>query len=120
MEVFVHRDPTGYQTFDMEGIDELEEHLKSVETFEPLDDNEEVHLDITGRWSEIRELLSQDCFKEIWFDPRTSPSAVRYFCDVCGIGEWSTSEKLPDGWITKKDEADRLILCPVCKEGKND
>lgn len=73
MEVFVHRSPTGYQTFDMEGIEELEEHLRNVHTLQPLDDNDEVHVEITGKWGEIRELLSQPCFKEIWFDPRRSP-----------------------------------------------
>ncbi|GAJ00231.1 unnamed protein product, partial [marine sediment metagenome] len=33
------------------------------------DEKEEVHVEITGPWGEIRGLLSQPCFKQIWFDP---------------------------------------------------
>lgn len=70
MDIFVHRSPTGCQTFDLEGVEELEEQLKSCDTFEPLDDKSEVHVDITGTWAEIRQLLSQPYFKDRWFDPR--------------------------------------------------
>lgn len=69
LDVFVHRDPSGFETFDMEDIKELEEQLKGLDTFKPLDDKEEVHVEITGPWSEIRELLSQPYFNRIWFDP---------------------------------------------------
>ena len=69
LDVFVHRNPTGFETFDMEGIEELEEQLKGIDTFKPLDDKGEVYVEITGPWGEIRELLSQPCFKQIWFDP---------------------------------------------------
>lgn len=71
LDVFVHRDPTGFETFDMEGIEELEEQLKGIDTFKPLDDKQEVHVEITGPWEEIRELLSQPFFKKIWFDPES-------------------------------------------------
>ena len=70
MEVFINRSPTGCETFDLEDINELEEQLKSCDTFAPLDDKSEVHVEITGTWGEIRELLSQPCFKDIWFRPK--------------------------------------------------
>ena len=69
MDIFVHRNPTGCETFDLEDIAELEEQLKGMDTFKPLDDKSEIHVEITGTWGEIRELLSQPCFKDIWFDP---------------------------------------------------
>lgn len=72
LDMFVHRAPTGFETFDMEGIEELEEQLKGIDTFKPLDDGQEIHVEITGPWGEIRELLSQPFFNKIWFDP-TSP-----------------------------------------------
>lgn len=71
MNVFVHRDPTGFETFDMEGIEELEEQLKGIDTFKPLGDEQEVHVEITGEWGEIRELLSQPFFGKIWFNPES-------------------------------------------------
>lgn len=71
LDVFVHRNPSGFETFDLEGIEELEEQLKGIDTFKPLDDKQEVHVDITGPWGEIRELLAQPCFKRIWFDPKS-------------------------------------------------
>lgn len=71
LDVFVHRAPAGFETFDMEGIEELEEQLKGIDTFKPLDDKQEVHVEITGPWEEIRELLSQPFFKKIWFDPES-------------------------------------------------
>jgi len=69
MDIFVHRGPTGYETSDMEDVAELREQLDRVTTFAPLDDQAEVHLDIRGTWGEIRELLAQPCFKDIWFRP---------------------------------------------------
>jgi len=71
LDVFVHRNPTGFETFDMEGIEELEEQLKGIDTFKPFDDKQEVHVEITGPWGEIRELLSQPFFKKIWFNPES-------------------------------------------------
>jgi hypothetical protein len=69
MEVFVHRSPSGFETCDLEGVEELEEMLRGVETFKSLDDDQEVRAEITGTWSEIRDLLSQPFFKGIWFRP---------------------------------------------------
>jgi len=70
MDIFVHRNPTGCETLDLEDIVELEEQLRGMDTFSPLDDKAEVHVEITGTWSEIRELLSQSYFKDVWFDPK--------------------------------------------------
>lgn len=72
MDVFVHRNPVGCETFDLEGIEELEEQLKAIDTFKPLDDEEQILVEISGPWGEIRDLLSQPFFNKIWFDP-TSP-----------------------------------------------
>ena len=69
MEIFINRNPTGCETFDLEDIKELEEQLKSFDALAPLDDKSEVHVEITGTWGEIRELLSQPYFKDIWVDP---------------------------------------------------
>ena len=70
MDVFVHRNPTGCETSDLEDIAELEEQLKGIDTFSPLDDKSEVLVKITGNRGEIRDLLSQPCFKDIWFTPK--------------------------------------------------
>ena len=66
MDVFVHRNPTGCETFDLGDIAELEEQLREMDTFRPLDDKAEIHVEITGTWGEIRELLTQPCFKDVW------------------------------------------------------
>ena len=66
MEVFIHRSPIGVETFDLEDIQELEEHLKGFDTFKPLSDKEEITVEIKGSWGEIRELLSHSCFQNIW------------------------------------------------------
>lgn len=68
MEVFVNRNPTGCETFDLEDINELAEQLGSFSAVEPLEDKSEVKLEITGNWGEIRQLLSEPCFKDIWFE----------------------------------------------------
>jgi len=66
MDVFINRNPTGCETFDLEDIKELEEQLGLFTGLTPLDDKSEIHVEITGPWREIRELLSQPCFKDIW------------------------------------------------------
>ena len=70
MEIFVHRDPVGYMTSELEDIRELEEHLGYSPSLNQLNDNSEVSVEITGTWSEIKNLLSQPCFKGAWFDPK--------------------------------------------------
>lgn len=67
MEVFVNRSPTGYVTSELEDMAELQELLGGVATLRPLDDEAEVHVEITGKWGEIRDLLAQPCFKDVWF-----------------------------------------------------
>ena len=116
MEVFINRNPTGCETFDLEDLKELEEQLGSFSALGPLEDKSEVKVEISGTWGEIKELLSQPYFKDIWFDPRRSPSAVQYFCDVCGAGEWGHSDRLPKGWSVKKYEDGGVILCSKCNQ----
>lgn len=72
MDIFVNRSPTGCETFDLEDMNELEEQLGSFSALGPLDDRSEVKVEITGAWGEIKEFLSQPCFKDIWFDPERS------------------------------------------------
>lgn len=72
MEVFINRNPTGCETFDLENLNELEEQLGSFSALAPLNDKAEIKVEITGTWGEIKELLSQPCFKSIWFDPQRS------------------------------------------------
>jgi len=116
MDVFINRNPTGCETFDLEDIKELEEQLSSFAGLTPLDDKSEIHVEIIGTWAEIRELLSQPCFKDIWFDLERSPNAVQYFCDVCGAGEWAHSDRLPQGWMAKKEKGGGVILCVKCAQ----
>jgi len=73
MEVFIHRTPVGYTTVGLEGVEELEEKLQGLVTFEPLNDDEEVTVEITGRWGKIKSLLSGPAFADIWFNPDRSP-----------------------------------------------
>jgi len=69
MEVFVHRSPRGFETSDMDGIEELEERLKGIDTFKPFDESEEVTMEVKAPWWQIRQLLSQPLLMDIWFDP---------------------------------------------------
>lgn len=66
MEVFVHRQPTGYKTSVLEDVQELGELLTN---FGPLGDDDEVTVEITAPWRLIRELLSQPMFSDAWFSP---------------------------------------------------
>lgn len=72
MEVFVHRQPKGYLTKDLEDVKELGELLTN---YGPLADDDEVTAEITGPWSTIKELLSHPVFMslfgDIWFNPKT-------------------------------------------------
>jgi hypothetical protein len=68
MEVFVHRDPAGYMTDEMEGVQELGEMLTN---YGPLGDDDEVTVEIKAPWSFIRDLLSLPVFGEIWFHSPT-------------------------------------------------
>jgi hypothetical protein len=71
MEVWVRRDPTGFETFDMEGVEELEEHMKGLVSFGPLEDSSEVCVEITCTWAEAKDMLSLPFFSKIWFDPKS-------------------------------------------------
>ena len=70
MEVFVHRQPKGFITKDLEDIEELAEQLGNYGLLTP---DEEVTIEITAKWSEIRDILSQPAFANIWFNPKTDP-----------------------------------------------
>jgi hypothetical protein len=69
LEVFVHRSPSGFKTQELGDIEELEEQLKKLDTFEPLNENEEITMEVKGPWWIIRLLLQQPLLKDIWFDP---------------------------------------------------
>lgn len=116
MDVFVNRNPTGCETFDLEDLKELEEQLGSFSALGPLDDKSEVKVEITGTWAEIKELLSQPYFKDIWFDPETSPNAVGYCCDNCEVTEWDRGDRLPKGWVVAERDGIKVFLCPKCKK----
>ena len=66
MEVFVHRQPKGYITNELEDVHELGELLSK---YDPLGDEDEVTIEITGPWHRIRELLSGPMFSDVWFAP---------------------------------------------------
>lgn len=74
MEIFVYRDQSGLITFDFEDVNELEEHLKKYR-LPKMEGNDDIHVEITGNWSEIKTLLSDPLFKGIWFDPKKLPPA---------------------------------------------
>ena len=91
MEIYVHRDPSGYLTSDMEHVAQLQEYLEGLATAKPLDDKAEVHLEITGTWGEIRELLSQPCFRDNWQHAEGATGVWKYdaeehrvTCLLCG------------------------------------
>jgi hypothetical protein len=70
MNVWVNREPTGCETFDLEDINELEEQLGSFNALDPLTELSDIKVEISGTWKEIKELLSQPFFKDIWFNPQ--------------------------------------------------
>ena len=64
MDVFVYREPKGFETRDLEDIDELGEQLTN---YGPLTDDTEVKVEITASWREIKGLLSLPGMEAIWF-----------------------------------------------------
>ena len=73
MDVFVYREPKGFETRDLEGIEELGEQLTN---YGPLTGETEVKVEITASWRKIKELLSLVEFsltEAIWFNPETAP-----------------------------------------------
>jgi hypothetical protein len=69
MEVFVHRDPTGYTMDEVENVQELQELLSSG-NYGPLSDSDEVTMEIRAPWTFIRDLLCHPFFAELWFNPK--------------------------------------------------
>jgi len=120
MDVWVNREPTGCEIFELEDIQELEEQLGSFGALKPLDDKSEIKVEITGTWGEIRELLTQSFFKDIWFNPRRiRPDVVGYGCAFCGIlGDAAPDGSLPEGWEQRHFEDGAHYLCPDCKEDR--
>ena len=66
MDVFVHREPTGCATSDLENVKELDEILSYLATVKPLCDDSEIKIDIICTWEEATVILAQSCFKDIW------------------------------------------------------
>lgn len=64
MEIFVHRQPKGFLTKELEGVAELDEMLRG---YGPLSDGDEVTVEITAPWHQIRELLVFKFDEKIWF-----------------------------------------------------
>ena len=70
MEIFVRRGgPSGFLTNQMEDLDEMEEQLRIIETFHPLQETEEVIVEITGKWGDVKQLLSEPAFQDVWSKP---------------------------------------------------
>jgi len=67
MDIFVYREPKGFETKDLEGIEELSEQLTN---YGPLTDETEVKVEITASWREIQGLLSLPEMEAIWFIPQ--------------------------------------------------
>jgi len=66
VEIFVHRQPKGFLTKELEGVAELDEMLQS---YGPLSSGDEVTVEITAPWRQIRELLLYKFDNPIWFQP---------------------------------------------------
>jgi hypothetical protein len=64
MDIFVHRQPEGFITNELQDLEELGELLTH---YGPLSDADEVTVEITATWREIRTLLSLPLFNEAWF-----------------------------------------------------
>lgn len=63
MDVFVYREPKGFETRDLEGIEELGEQLGIYGLLTP---DTEVKVEITAPWREIKGLLELPQMKAIW------------------------------------------------------
>ncbi len=70
MNVFVYRQPKGFEARDLEGLEELEEQLAN---YGSLTDDTEVIVEITAPWHKIKGLLELGELKTIWFNPQTDP-----------------------------------------------
>lgn len=76
MDVFVYREPKGFETRDLEGIEELGEQLTN---YGPLTDDTEVKVEITASWRKIKELMSLVEFslmEQIWFNPNLNRGGI--------------------------------------------
>lgn len=104
--IFVHRQPKGLLTKELEGVEELGEMLQN---YGPLSDGDEVTVEITAPWHQIRELLGLKFDDRIWFHPGVG-------CGGCGtIGE-GTPENLPPGWKIRRHRGGHMYLCPNCQK----
>jgi len=70
MEIFVHKEPTGYVTSELEDVNELG---KLLTNYGPLLDEDEVIVEIRAPWSFVRQLLSLDLFNDAWFKGNRDP-----------------------------------------------
>lgn len=57
MEIFIRREPAGILLPEYVSPDEIEEDLKELESFHPLNDIEEVVVELTARWTVIKQLF---------------------------------------------------------------
>ena len=70
MDVFVYREPKGFETRDLEDIGELAGQLGQYGLLTP---DSEVKVEITAPWREIKGLLELPQMEAIWFNPETDP-----------------------------------------------
>jgi len=68
MDIFVYREPKGFETRDLEYIEELAEQLGQYGLLTP---DSEVKVEITAPWREIKELLELPHMEAIWFNLKT-------------------------------------------------
>jgi len=104
MEIFVHRQPQGFITKELESADELGELLTN---YGPLSDKDEVTIEVTASWQEIRELLSK-LSDSIWFH-------LEVGCGGCGVIAKGTPENLPPGWKIRRHRGGHDYRCPNCQ-----
>jgi Tfp pilus assembly protein PilO len=57
MEIWITRNQTGVLLEHYASPDELEENVKSLEVYEEFTPSEDVKVEITGRWSDIKQFF---------------------------------------------------------------
>lgn len=57
MEIFIRREPAGIVLLEYTPPDELEQCLNNIESLHPLSGREEVMVEMTARWSVIKQLF---------------------------------------------------------------
>lgn len=114
MYVFVHRYPSGHMTREFDGLEDLEQEMTGKV---PLNDGEDVTVEITGTWPEIKAILSLPEMGAIWRSARvTQMTASRIINQVAGRFSLSTSDLIARGRDERTTEARQVAVYVLRQE----